>query len=325
MEATMTTETELVPTADRTVGEGMLSEPVALPPSSLEVLTRSELETQLLTARRFPRSRARFKQNVMGMIRQDVETAEACYYVLKRRNADGTMAKIEGPSIRLAEIVKCAWGNIRSGGRVLAENDREVIAQGFACDLQVNSWTAKEVKRRIVGRDGRRYSDDMVIVTGNAAIAIAERNAIFGVIPRAMIDPLWHFAKKVVAGSVKTLAEGRKRAMADCKALNVSPARACAALGRLGVEDLTVDDLVELRGMLTAIAEGTTTVDTAFPLTSTSDEPTASRSEALTEQLRQRRRARSDTKALEDETKGGDEGTTLPPDGTNDPGSEPAA
>lgn len=316
----MTTDMELVPTADRTVGEGMLSEPVALPPSSLEVLTRSELETQLLTARRFPRSLALFRQNVMAMIRQDVETAEACYYVLKRRKPGGTMGKIEGPSIRLAEIVKCAWGNIRSGGRLLSETDREVVAQGFACDLQVNSWTAKEVKRRIVTSDGRRYSDDMVIVTGNAAIAIAERNAIFGVIPRAMIDPLWHFAKKVVAGSVKTLAEGRKRAMTDCKALNVSPARACAALGRLGVDDLTVEDLVELRGMLTAISEGTTTVDAAFPPTfSASDEPPASRSETLTEQLRQRRRAR-EPKAPDDDSKA--ESTTPPAD---DPSSDPVS
>lgn len=287
-------ETELVPTTDRTVGEGMLAEPMALPASSLEVLTRSELDTQLLTARRFPRSLALFKQNAMQMIRQDVETAQACYYVLRRRKQDGTFATIEGPSVRLAEIVKSAWGNLRSGGRVLAETEREIIAQGYACDLQVNTWTSKEVRRRITTTDGRRYSDDMVIVTGNAAIAIAERNAVFGVIPRAMIDPLWQFAKKVVAGSVKTLADSRKRALADCKALNVPAPRVCAALGKLGVDDLTVEDLVELRGMLNAIAEGTTTAEIAFPPPPSEKlEPEGSTTERLADQLKQRRTRRT--------------------------------
>jgi hypothetical protein len=289
------TDTELVPTTDRSVHEGMLAEPSALPASSLEILTRSELDTQMLAARRFPRSFAIFRQNALAMIRQDVETAQACYYVLRRRKADGTFATIEGPSVRLAEIVKSAWGNLRSGGRVLAETDREVIGQGYACDLQTNTSTVKEVRRRIVTAEGRRYSDDMVIVTGNAAIAIAERNAIFGVIPRAMVEPLWRFAKKVVAGDVKTLGESRKRALADCQALGVPPARVCAALGRAGVDDLTVDDLVELRGMLTAIGEGTTTPELAFPppAPATDETPAASRTAQATETLRRRRTARA--------------------------------
>jgi hypothetical protein len=151
----------------------------------------------------------------------------------------------------------------------------------------------KEVRRRITTSDGRRYSDDMVIVTGNAAVAIAERNAIFGVIPRAMIEPLWQIAKKVVAGSLKTLAEGRKHALADCKALGVDAARVCATLGRAGADDLSVDDLVELRGILTAIAEGTTTVEQAFPAPAAPADERApgTRTEQTKETLRRRRHA----------------------------------
>lgn len=279
-------ESELVPTTT-----AMLPEPVGLPPSSLEILTRSELDTQMIAARRYPRSIAMFRQNVMAMIRQDVETAEACYYVLKRRKGDGSLATISGPSIRLAELVKSAWGNLRSGGRVLAETEREVIGQGFACDLQTNTSTVREVRRGITRANGGRFTDDMVIVTGNAAVAIAERNAIFGVIPRAMIDPLVAFAKKVVAGNIKTLGEARKRALAECAALKVTPARVCAVFGRAGVDDLTADDLADLRGILTNIGEGNITADAAFPAPApAASEPAATQAEQLTESLRTRRR-----------------------------------
>lgn len=284
---TETVESELVPSTD-----AMLPEPRGLPPSSLEILTRSELDTQMVAARRYPRSLALFRQNVTAMIRQDVETAQACYYSLKRRKADGTMGTIDGPTIRLAELVKSAWGNIRSGGRILAVTENEVIGQGFACDLQTNTSTVKEISRGIRRSNGTRYSDDMVIVTGNAAVAIAERNAIFGVIPRALIDPLVAIAKRVVAGSLKTLAESRKHALAECAALKVTPARVCAAFDKAGPDDLTVEDLVDLKGVLTAIAEGKTTVEDAFPsppAPTAASEP-ATKSEQLTESLRARRR-----------------------------------
>ena len=43
---------------------------------------------------------------------------------------------IEGPSVRFAEMVANAWGNIRWGGRVIEANDRYVVAQGFAQTAQ---------------------------------------------------------------------------------------------------------------------------------------------------------------------------------------------
>jgi hypothetical protein len=304
---------ELVPSTD-----AVLPEPRGLPPSALEILTRSELDTQMVAARRYPRSIALFRQNVTAMIRQDVETAEACYYVLSRRKADGTLATIDGPSIRLAELVMSAWGNMRSGGRILAVTETEVVGQGFACDLQTNTSTVREFKRRIVRTDGRRFSDDMVTVTGNAAVAIAERNAIFRVIPRAMIDPLVAVAKKVVAGSLKTLAESRKHALRECAALKVSSARVCALFGKAGPDDLTVEDLVDLRGILTAIAEGAQTVDDAFPPTApaqAASEP-ASKSEQLLGQMQARRRPPTAQQAS---------GRSAEPETTAEPSTPPEA
>src|SRR5262249_8344200 len=123
--------TDPVPATDRRLAEGLLpGEPLAITPSALETLTRSELDVQITTARRYPRSLARFKAAALMMIRMDQATAAACFYALPRRERreDGSFQKktITGPSVRLAEIVASCWGNLRAGARVIAETDREI-------------------------------------------------------------------------------------------------------------------------------------------------------------------------------------------------------
>ena len=118
------------------------------------------------------------------------ETAAACLYVLPRKDRDGKPVQIVGPSVRLAEICASAWGNIDFGSRIGREEQAYVIAQGFAFDLQTNTRCTFEVRRRITTREGRRYSEDLIQQTVNAAQSIALRNAIFRVIPRALVGPV---------------------------------------------------------------------------------------------------------------------------------------
>src|SRR5262249_5986872 len=168
----------------------------------------------------------------------------------------GGTAAIEGPTIRLAEIVKAAWCNFHSSSQVLGINKQgEIVGEAFAYDLQTNTSTRKRIARRIRHADGSRFSDNMVTTTGTAAAAIAERNAIFALIPRTLIDPFWKLAKKVVAGSIKTLGEARKRAIAECVGLGATPARVCALFDKAGPDDLTAEDLVELRRILNSIRD----------------------------------------------------------------------
>ncbi|HMB37405.1 MAG TPA: hypothetical protein VKV41_25385 [Methylomirabilota bacterium] len=280
-----------VATADRQVIAGTLEGVITS--SAMEAITRSELDVQIVTARRFPRSLAHFKARALTMIRLDVETAQSCFYVLPRRQrqADGTFKRvtIDGPGVRLAEIAQVAYGNIRAGARIVAETDREVVAQGFCHDLETNTAVVMEVQRRIVDGNGRRYSDDMITMTKNAACSIARRNAVFAVIPRAFINPLLEAAKKVAAGDAKTLSESRTRALAAFAEIGVSATAVCDKLERRGVEDIDLEDLTLLSGLLTAIRERETTVEAEFP--PVPGEPTGSRTAAVAETLARRRRA----------------------------------
>jgi len=298
--------TDPVPSTDRHLAEGLLpGEPLAIGPSALETLTRSELDVQITTARRWPRSLARFKAGALTMIRLDQATAAACFYALPRRERqeDGSWKRktITGPSVRLAEIVASCWGNLRAGARIIAETDRELVAQGFAHDLETNYAVATETHRRIVDRDGRRYSDDIVILTANAACAIARRNATFAVVPRAFVNELVAVAMKVAAGEAKTLKDGRERALAAFAELGVAPDRVLTKLERAGIEDLDLEDLAILHGLLTAIKDGETSIAEQFPAPAAA-EGAPSTTAALTERLRRRRR--------------GDPAAAAPPDPT---------
>lgn len=253
----MTTD---VATAEPTM-EHMLPAQHVPPTSVLERITRSELDVQIQTAHQYARSVTAFKATAANLIRLDPETAKACWYSLRR---DGKV--VEGPSIRMAELVAYAWGNLRWGSRVVAESDKTITAQGYCHDLQTNVARHSDVSRRITKRDGSRYSDDMVIVTGNAAGAIAARNALFGVVPRMFVDELVRTAKAVAAGTIKNLTESRKIALAEFEKLGVNSDRVCDRLEIPGPDDITVEHLVELGGILTAIRDKETTAADEFPV-----------------------------------------------------------
>lgn len=254
----MTTDVAPVP-QDATL-EPLLTPPMVTPPTVLESITRSELDIQIATAHRYTRSVTTFKSEAMNLIRLDPATAKSCFYSLRREGK-----AIEGPSVRLAEVVAYAWGNLRWGARIVSEGEKSVTAQGYCHDLQTNVARHTEVSRRITTREGRRYSDDMVIVTSNAACAIAARNALFSVVPRMFVEELVRTAKGVAAGTIKNLAEARKAALAEFEKLGVPTDRVFARCEIAGPDDLTVEHLVELGGILTALRDKETTVADEFP------------------------------------------------------------
>lgn len=234
---------------------------VDTPGIALEAQTRGEIDVQITTARRYPRSIRLFLDTARQMATLDEHTAEACFYALPRGGKT-----IEGPSARLAEIVASAWGHMRIEARVIAEDDKFLTARGAAWDLQNNVAFAVEVRRRITDKSGRKFQDDMIVVTANAACSIALRNAIFKVIPNAFTQQIYHEARRVAVGDASTLVDRRGKVLSGFQKMGVSVDRVYALLGIKGEEDITLDHLGTLRGLGTAIRQGDTTVDEAFPL-----------------------------------------------------------
>ena len=104
----------------------------------------------------------------------------------------------------------------------------------------------------------------MVGTTGNAACSIALRNAIFRGIPKAFWNDIYEDAKKVAKGNVKSLATNRGAALDWLARKGVTKEVVLAALGLKGVEDIGLDELVTLKGMMTAVKDGESTVEEIF-------------------------------------------------------------
>lgn len=228
-----------------------------------ESQTKGEVDTQIATAKRFPRSIKQFKERALSLATLDEETASGCFYSLPgRKGGDGK--EIEGPSVRLAEIVAASWGNVRAQACIVEDDGNFVTAQGRCWDLENNVAIAVDVRRRVLDRNGNRYSADMITTTCNAACSIALRNAVFKVVPMAIVKPVYDAARRTAIGDATTLVKRRADVIAYFKKMGVKDSQVCGALGKASVEDITVDDLAKLKGFATAIKDGDTTVDEVF-------------------------------------------------------------
>jgi hypothetical protein len=230
------------------------------PVNNLDVIIKSEIDIQISTAKAYPRSLKAFKSKALSMATLDMQTAEMCFYTLPRGGKT-----IEGPSVRLAEIVLASWQNIRAAARIIGNDRKTITAQAICHDLENNVSITIEVKRRITDKNGRTYNEDMQVVTGNAACAIALRNSIFKVIPMAYTKELYDQIKKVAAGDVATLEERRIKALKHFKDMGVGYDRIYAVLGVQSDVDIDQDGLLKLIGLANALRDGDTTLEEAFP------------------------------------------------------------
>lgn len=227
--------------------------------SMVSMLNKSEIDQQIATAHKYPRSIKRFRDEAQAMVTLNEKVASECIYALPR---DGKT--IEGPSARFAEVVASAWGNSRAGARVVSDQGDFVTAQGVFHDLERNVAITYEVQRRIVDKQGRRFKHDMIGVTSNAACSVALRNAILKGVPKAFWADMYEAARAVVMGDFKTLANRRAEAIKTFLGYGVTKEQIFATLGVTGEEDISLENLVVLRGILTAIKDGDTTPEQAF-------------------------------------------------------------
>lgn len=239
--------------------EGREVPQMAVESGTVALLNKSEIDMQIATAHRYPRSIKRFRDESLQMVTLNERIAESCIYALPRGNKT-----IEGPSARFAEVVASAWGNCRAGARTISDQGEFVTAQGVFHDLERNVAITYEVQRRITDAKGKRYNTDMIGVTANAACSVALRNAILKGVPKAFWDDMYQAARQTVMGDFKTLANRRADALKAFQSFGVSELAVFAKLNVSGVEDITLEHLVTLRGLLTAIREGDTTPEQAF-------------------------------------------------------------
>lgn len=232
---------------------------------ALEAITRSEIDIQIATAHRYPRSISLFQKRALEMVGLDEETAASCIYRRPVGKENGKPVYAEGESVRLAEITAACYGNFRSGARIVEQTPEYVKAVGFAHDLETNNASQTEVIESTLKRDGKPYDPRMRIVIAKACIAKARRDATFIVIPKALIKSVTAEARKIAVGDATTLEKRREGVMAWISKLGVPKNRVFLAIGVGGESDIGLSELETLTGIKTALKDGDITLDEAFP------------------------------------------------------------
>ena len=224
---------------------------------------KATIDMQISTAKAYPRNVKRALDNSIIMATMDTETAQTCSYSLPRGGKT-----ISGASVHLAKILAQNWGNLRVEAKVISIEPKQITSQAVAFDLENNLAIKVEVKRSIVDRNGKRFNDDMIVVTGNAGNSIALRNAILSVIPKAIVDKVYNEAKNKITGDIsdKTkLMAKRKQVLDGFKDVyGVSEAEVLKVIGKASIEHIDSDNIVTLIGIAQAIKDGDTSVDDMF-------------------------------------------------------------
>lgn len=71
----------------------------------LQAMECAEADIQIATAKRYPRDLEAALNKISTYAAIDRETAEDCFYVLRRKDANGNDSVIEGLSVRMTEII----------------------------------------------------------------------------------------------------------------------------------------------------------------------------------------------------------------------------
>ncbi len=222
-------------------------------------VSSAEMDKRVALAHKHPRSIVAFKREALQLATMNEEAADECIYALPRAGKT-----IEGPSIRFAEILFYCWRNIDAGTRIIDEQRDFIVAQGVVRDLERNTSLTREVSRRIRDKNGNRYNRDMIQQTAAAASSIAVRNAIHSAIPRALWWDIYLEVRKVVTGDATTFKVKLHETLNGLQKVHVTAEMVLAKYGYKGIDDITMDNVVELRGIRNAIRDGHVSVEEAM-------------------------------------------------------------
>lgn len=225
---------------------------------------QDEMKMLVSVAQQYPRNPEKALEQARAIILMDPETAEDSYYVLPA--PQGGSKPLIGPSIRMAEIIAQQWGRVVFDSRLVDQDERTITVQGRAMDLQ-NMTTYSETLTRSIWstKQGKRYSESVIINTIRSAQSIVVRNCILKIVPRAYANKLVQEAMAIVEGKEKSLEERREAALQYGEKLGLTEKEMCAYLGVESSMQIGPDALRNLRGVFTAIRDGMVSLDVFRP------------------------------------------------------------
>ena len=222
--------------------------------SIMQAQERAAIDTQVATAKQYPRDLAKVRNNSISIVCMDKETAQSCRYA---KPVGGK--NVVGASVHLARIVAQQYGNIRVQQRIKNIDDRTIVAEAVAFDMETNYAVAVEARRSIIDKFGHRFKDSVIETASMAILAIAERNAILKIIPKSIIDSVYNEAFKCANGD---LSDNAKLIIARDKALEffkseygATEKQVVELLGLKTKDAIKPEHIADLRGFMQSLKD----------------------------------------------------------------------
>lgn len=228
-----------------------------------EAQERAAIDSQVATAKRYPRNLRRVRENSIAVACMDKETAESCRYA---KPVGGK--NVVGASVHLARIVCQQYGNIRVQQRIKLIDSKSIVAEAVAFDMETNYAVCVEARRSILDKNGIRYKESVIETNAMAILAIAERNAILKVVPKSIIDSVYNEAFRFANGD---LSDNAKLLIARDKAFEffkteygATEEEVVSCLGLKTKEAIKPEHIADLRGFMQALKDKEISVEDLF-------------------------------------------------------------
>lgn len=161
-----------------------------------------EVKGQIFMARQFPRNVFQSEQRILDACKRPSLAQTAVYSYPRGKQ------KVEGPSIRLAEVLAQNWGNLSFGVKELEQRPGESVAMAFCWDLETNVRQEKVFtvphSRKAGGKITKLTDprDIYELVANNGARRV--RSCILGVIPGDIVEKAIEECNKTLTGKNKS-------------------------------------------------------------------------------------------------------------------------
>lgn len=194
---------------------------------------------------------------------------------VKEKQEDGSYRQkiIVGPSIKLANGAAREWGNCAVEMQRVEEDATSWTFYPAFIDLETGFTMCRAHRARKSIGFGGKDADRKIDMAFEKGQSLAIRNVIVNSLPRWLIDDAVTAAqeaerKKLTRDKIEDSVRKGLEAIAKC---GVTEARVLARFERKSKSEITIDDLVALKGIVQAITQGGESVESFFPLSESAD------------------------------------------------------
>lgn len=254
-----------------------------------------EVQAAMVIAKKFPRDEIAAYDRIMKACKRR-DLASHAVYVYPRGDAT-----VEGPSIRLAEVLAQQWGNIDFGVIELEQGYQESTVMAYAWDLETNTRQTKifHVPHKRHTRTGsyalKDPRDIYEMVANNGARRL--RACILGVIPGDIVDAAVKACGKTLENDdgKMPIEERRRQTVVLFSDMGVTKDMLETRLGHK-IDTATIHEIINLGKIYKAITDNMASIDDYFSR-SEIDGKTQTLKEKMASKLKNGKAAKDDTPA----------------------------